>query len=144
MEDLQVCQVLHELLRVCHDGHEHYHRAAHRISDAGLSRLLRALAVQRRGFVEQLVSLINELDGDPNRATVALSGLGRTRRADTHFAITMTESIALLEQGEVNTRDSYEMALSLDLPQDIHRLISAQYDDILAAEARLRRYFKRA
>lgn len=144
MKDSQICQVLHKLLRVCHDGHERYHRAAHRIPNDDLSRLLRALAVQRRGFIEQLVSLINDLDGDPNRATVALSGLGRTHYTEPYFEMTMTQSIILLEQGEQKVRDHYEAALSLELPDEIHALVSAQYKDIRAAESRLKRYFNRA
>lgn len=129
--------LLTDILRSCRNGHEGYHQAAQVVTDPQTSRILRAYALRRRRFIEDIVTHVTLLDGDPNRATSILSALSCRMLAPVRGDAGSVQMITVCLQREQQAIDLYKQTLEQELPPTLYRMIETQYQEIQRAVDRL-------
>jgi uncharacterized protein (TIGR02284 family) len=138
MEQPALVSLLNELLDTLEDAHAGYQVAAQGLKDMKMKRALGQIALERKGFFEELRTEIVRRGAVPRqRGTVAgalhrgwiqMKELGRAAPA------------AILEEcgrGEAASIRLYKEALSKDLPAEVRQTVALQLDQITADRERL-------
>jgi uncharacterized protein (TIGR02284 family) len=138
-------RVLARLLERCVDGMEGYRLASSVVKEpAWLARALASAACEREAVVNVLTSTLEEL-GSHAVAHGSLRGTAHRglMEALTAFSPNAPEAIRTIlrecERGERAALEAFSHALGRTLPDEIRRVVQAQFGRLLEASAALRR-----
>ncbi len=135
--------VLRDVLEVLIDGQKGFSKAAEALEDDGNTEL----AKQMRTFAEQRQRMAAELQ-ETASGHVTLSDVDGSTAGDLHRtwmaikdSLTGDDAHAILaaaEEGEDHAKETYENALTEDLPAELRAVISRQASEIVAAHDKVR------
>src|SRR5262245_2007956 len=125
MNNNQVISIVRDLIEACRDGQGGFRTAADYIQNSEFRRLFNIFSQQRTQFVTELQSEVHRLGGDPEQAD---SAFGRFQRGwvDIQDVVLRGDEGAIIaecQRGEQAAIDSYEEALSMDLPLDVQYVV---------------------
>ena len=138
-EDTHTVAVLVQLLEICGDGERGFDVAARHAADGGLTRLLLALAEQRRLFAAELMVEIRRARGRADDHGTSAGALHRTWLALTGSLSGNTDAVLLREaaRGERMAMHTYERARAARLPAHLHPLLERQHAAVASAHAQI-------
>ncbi len=138
MEQPALIPILNELLETLEDAHAGYQVAAQGIKDMKLKRALGQIALERKGFGEEVrTEIVRRGANPPGHGTVAgalhrgwiqLKELGRAAPA------TILEECG---RGEAASIRLYKEALAKDLPPEVRKTVAVHLDRITAAREKI-------
>lgn len=133
---------LNHLIHVCRDGQEGYLQAAEHVKSAWLQGLFQSFSTQREQFAVELTNLVAGLGVEPASGSTMTGALYRTwidfRTAVSGDSGDDTVILDECERGEDAAKEAYETELNKDLPENIHRVVQSQYQDILRSHDQVR------
>ena len=132
-------EVLGALVETCRDGKEGFQLASSEVENLALTPLLQEYAVQRAAFWGELDRLAQEFcDEDWKVAESAVRPLGWLKLQS---ALAEGDELAILiecERQEEIAATRYRDALHAHLPEPVRQVLMAQFEAVLAAQARLK------
>ncbi|MDT8306459.1 MAG: PA2169 family four-helix-bundle protein [Anaerolineae bacterium] len=136
--------VLNRLVRICNASERGFNLAAENVKNRGLSVIFKGYAQQRGQFAAQLRELIEEAGGLPAEGSGALAVLHRgwiNIKAAMTIGQPQTERVVLAEvsRGEGAARETYRNALREPLPEELRRVVEAQYAAVEAVGDRVQK-----
>jgi uncharacterized protein (TIGR02284 family) len=138
MEQPALISALNELLQTLEDAHAGYQLAAQGIKDMKMKRALGQIALERRGFGDELRAELVRLGTNPHthgtvagalhRGWIQMKELGRAAPA------TLLEECS---RGEAASIRLYKEALAKDLPPEARKIVALHLDRITAAREKI-------
>jgi uncharacterized protein (TIGR02284 family) len=129
MENKDVVSTLNDLIQTCKDGEEGFRTCAEDIKDTELKSYFNNRAERCLTAAEELQDLVATYGGKPEDSSHISASLHR-RWVDIRSAISGKDDQSVLEEcerGEDIAKRSYEAALQKQLPDDVRRVVEAQY-----------------
>jgi uncharacterized protein (TIGR02284 family) len=136
VRERELIATLNRLIETCCDGSQGYEAAAETVSDLKLRRLLARLALERRGFEDELGEAVVRLGGRPihhgtvrgalHRGWIQVTGSGVASAYDVLRQCAFGEKVSL---------EHYAAALRKDLPEDLRSLVSRHLGRVAEARA---------
>ncbi len=140
MENKEIVSTLNNLIETCKDGQEGFKTAAENVEDSNMKSLFYDLSQQRARFAGELQQQVRRLGSEPEESG-SVAGSMHRGWMNLKTAVTSKDDQAILnecERGEDSAVEAYKEAMEADLPGDIARTVSSQYDDIKAAHDQVR------
>lgn len=131
---------LNQLIQTCKDAEQGFRDAADGVKDAAVREVLLEYARQRTQFASELQNHVKRLGDEPATSGTASGSLHRGWM-NLKSALSGKDDHAILaecERGEDSAVRNYQQVLQEDLPNDLRKVIEAQYRQILAAHNRMR------
>lgn len=136
----QAVGVLNGLIRVCLDSANGFHSAAEAARSFDLKQALESFAEARRRFATELGAEVERL-GQPPAEAGSFAGMlehGWFRLKSLVAGLDVGDVVSECEHGESVAIQSYEAALTLELPSEIHNVVERQLDIMRETSTRLR------
>lgn len=140
MDQNDAISVTEKLIETCRDGEKGYHDAAEHVKRTDLKSYFNQQSLERARFAQELQAELSRL-GKPDKK-VSASATGAMHRAwiDTKANLgggdkTILESV---EQGEDNAKDTYQKALSGNLPSSLTEIVRRQAASVQRAHDHVR------
>ncbi len=140
MENKEIVSTLNNLIETCKDGQEGFKTAAENVEDSRMKSLFYDLSQQRARFAGELQQQVRRLGSEPEESG-SVAGSMHRGWMNLKTAVTSKDDQAILnecERGEDSAVEAYKEAMEADLPGDIARTVSSQYDDVKAAHDKVR------
>lgn len=129
MDKDDVISTLNDLIETCKDGEEGFRTCAEDIKDTELKSYFNSRAERCAVAAEELQDLVTAYGGSPATSSHIAGALHR-RWVDIRSLITGKDDQSVLEEcerGEDVAKRSYQNALAKPLPEDVRRVVEAQY-----------------
>ena len=129
----EVISTLNDLIETCKDGENGFLTCAADIERIELKELFQKAALHCAEAARELQTEVQRLGGTPERSG-SLAGSAHRRWVDIRSAITGKDEAQVLaecERGEDVAKESYQNALSKDLPAEIRAIVESQYQGVL-------------
>lgn len=125
MRERDLVPLLNGLVEACCDGSDGLETAAQSVVDLRLKRLLRRLALERRGFAEELRQEVLRLGGEPRVCGTVRGALHRgwIRMTGAGGAASTPDVLRQCAFGEGTTLERYETVPD-GLPADLEALLA--------------------
>jgi uncharacterized protein (TIGR02284 family) len=140
MDQNDAISVVEKLIETCRDGEKGYQDAAQHVKRTDLKSYFNQQSLERARFAQELQAELSRL-GKPDKK-VSASATGALHRAwiDTKANLgggdkTILESV---EQGEVNAKETYQKALSGNLPATLAEVVRRQAASVQRAHDEVR------
>ena len=133
-------EVLGALVETCRDGKEGFQLASSEVDNLALTPLLQEYAVQRAAFSGELDRLAQEFCDGEWKVEEA-GGCRPLGWLKLQSALAEGDELALLiecERQEEIAATRYREALHAHLPEPVRQVLMAQFEAVLAAQARLK------
>ena len=138
MEQPALISVLNELLDAVEDAHAGYQVAAQGLKDMRMKRALGQIALERKGFGEELrTEIVRRGTAPRQRGTVAGAlhrGWIQLKELGGASPATILEECG---RGEAAAVRLYKEALARDLPSDVRKIVAIQLDRVSAAREKV-------
>ena len=128
-----VISTLNDLIETCKDGENGFLTCAEDIERIELKDLFQKAARHCAEAARELQTEVQRLGGTPERSG-SFAGSAHRRWVDIRSAITGKDEAQVLaecERGEDVAKESYQKALSKDLPPEIRAIVERQYQGVL-------------
>jgi uncharacterized protein (TIGR02284 family) len=140
MDENNPASVVEKLIETCRDGEKGYQDAAEHVKRSDLRTYFNEQSMERGRFAQELQAELARL-GKPDKQ-VSASASGALHRAwiDTKANLgggdkTILESV---EAGEDNAKETYQKALSANLPTNVSDIVRRQATSVQRAHDRVR------
>jgi uncharacterized protein (TIGR02284 family) len=135
----EAVSTLNDLIETLKDGKNGFETAASDVKDARVKAVFQEFAQQRSQLTSELQSEVRKLGGDPETSGSASASMHRGWM-NIKSALGGGEKSILneAERGEDIAVQSYEKALSQNLPADVSSVVRRQYDQVKQAHDRVR------
>jgi len=128
----KIIAALQSLVEICRDGNQGFKDAGDDVKDKRLREQMHEFSEQRMNFSIELKDIVESSGGDINLSGTILGSLHR-RWMDIRFGVIGTDTEGILKEclrGEKTALQKYENALSIELPDDIRKVVERQYSEI--------------
>jgi uncharacterized protein (TIGR02284 family) len=128
MDENNAISVVENLIETCKDGQKGYQDAASHVKRSDLKTYFNEQSLERSGFAGELEAELIRLGKPDKKVSGSVGGTLRRAWIDTKVSLgggdkTILES---LEAGEDNARESYQKAITGDLPENIAQIVRRQ------------------
>jgi uncharacterized protein (TIGR02284 family) len=120
--------ILEDLIETCKDGQKGYQDAAVHVKRGDLKTYFNEQSLARSSFAGELEAELIRLGKPDKKVSGSVSGALRRAWIDTKVSLGGGDKSILesLEAGEDNAKESYEKAVSADLPENIAQIVRRQ------------------
>jgi uncharacterized protein (TIGR02284 family) len=128
-----VISTLNDLIETCKDGENGFLTCAADVERLELKEFCEKAALRCAEAARELQMQVERLGGTPERSG-SLVGSAHRRWVDIRSAISGKDEAQVLaecERGEDVAKQSYQNALSKDLPPEIRAIVERQYEGVL-------------
>ncbi len=140
MDQNDAISVVENLIETCRDGEKGYRDAAQHVKAADLKAFFNEQSLERTRFAQELQAELATL-GKPDKKVSGSAG-GAIHRAwiDTKVTLGAGDKAVLesVEAGEDNAKDTYNKALSGNLPSGLTEIVRRQAASVQRAHDRVR------
>jgi uncharacterized protein (TIGR02284 family) len=142
MQNSEIVNVLKGLVEICKDGQQGYKDAADDIKDEELAKIMLNYSNQREKFAFEIRDIIVSFG---SQADMLGNTFGVVHRLwmDIRFGIAGNGTEAIFREclrGEKAALRRYRDVLKSDLPEDIHKKVTRQYEEINEAHENIKRF----
>jgi uncharacterized protein (TIGR02284 family) len=128
MDENNAISVVENLIETCKDGQKGYQDAASHVKRSDLKTYFNEQSLERSGFAGELEAELIRLGKPDKKVSGSVGGTLRRAWIDTKVSLgggdkTILES---LEAGEDNAKESYQKAITGDLPENIAQIVRRQ------------------
>jgi uncharacterized protein (TIGR02284 family) len=128
MNENDAVSVIESLIETCKDGQKGYQDAAVHVKRSELKTYFNELSLERSRFAGELEAELIRLGKPDKKVSGSIGGAVRRAWIDTKVSLgggdkTILES---LEAGEDTAKETYEKAVSGDLPENIAQIVRRQ------------------
>ena len=128
MDENNAISVIENLIETCKDGQKGYQDAASHVKRSDLKTYFKEQSLERARFAGELETELIRLGKPDKKVSGSVSGALRRAWIDTKVSLgggdrTILESV---EAGEDNAKESYQKAVTGDLPENIAQIVRRQ------------------
>ena len=140
MDENNAISVVENLIETCKDGQKGYQDAAAHAKRSDLKAFLNEQSLERARFAGELEAELIRLGKPDKKVSGSVSGSLRRAWIDTKVSLgggdrTILESV---EAGEDNAKESYEKAVTGDLPENIAQIVRRQAASVQRAHDKVK------
>jgi len=140
MNENNAVSVLENLIETCKDGQKGYQDAASHAKRSDLKTFFNEQSLERSRFAGELEAELIRLGKPDKKVSSSVSAAVRRAWIDTKVSLgggdkTILESV---EAGEDNAKDTYQKAVTADLPENIAQIVRRQAASVLAAHDKVK------
>jgi uncharacterized protein (TIGR02284 family) len=140
MNESNAVSVLENLIETCKDGQKGYQDAASHVKRSDLKTFFNEQSLERSRFAGELEAELIRLGKPDKKVSSSVSAAVRRAWIDTKVSLgggdkTILESV---EAGEDNAKDTYQKAVTADLPENIAQIVRRQAASVLAAHDKVK------
>jgi uncharacterized protein (TIGR02284 family) len=140
MNENNAISVVENLIETCKDGQKGYQDAAAHAKRSDLKAFLNEQSLERARFAGELEAELIRLGKPDKKVSGSVSGSLRRAWIDTKVSLgggdrTILESV---EAGEDNAKESYEKAVTGDLPENIAQIVRRQAASVQRAHDKVK------
>jgi len=140
MDQNNAVDVLEDLIETCKDGQKGYQDAASHAKRSDLKTFFNEQSLERARFAGELEAELIRLGKPDKKVSGSVSGSLRRAWIDTKVSLgggdkTILESV---EAGEDNAKESYEKAVTGDLPENIAQIVRRQAASVQRAHDKVK------
>ena len=140
MDENNAISVVENLIETCKDGQKGYQDAAAHAKRSDLKAFLNEQSLERARFAGELEAELIPLGKPDKKVSGSVSGSLRRAWIDTKVSLgggdrTILESV---EAGEDNAKESYEKAVTGDLPENIAQIVRRQAASVQRAHDKVK------
>ena len=140
MDENKAISVIEDLMESCKDAQKGYQDAAEKTKRPDLKAFFNEQSLERSRFAGELEAELIRLGKPDKRASGSVGGSLRRAWIDTKVAMGGGDKSILesLEAGEDSAKESYQKALTSDLPENIAQVVRRQAASVREAHDRVR------
>ena len=140
MNENDALSVIENLIETCKDGQKGYQDAATHVKRSDLKTYFNEQSLERARFAGELEAELIRLGKPDKKVSGSVSGTLRRAWIDTKVSLgggdkTILES---LEAGEDNAKESYQKAVTSDLPENIAQIVRRQAASVQRAHDKVK------
>ncbi len=140
MNEKDAISVLEELIETCKDGQKGYLDAATHVKRSDLKTFFNEQSLERARFAGELEAELIRLGKPDKKVSGSVSAAVHRAWIDTKVSLgggdkTILESV---EAGEDKAKDTYQKAVTADLPENIAQIVRRQAASVLAAHDKVK------
>jgi uncharacterized protein (TIGR02284 family) len=140
MDEHNAISVIENLIETCKDGQKGYQDAASHVKRSDLKTYFNEQSLERARFAGELEAELIRLGKPDKKVSGSVSGTLRRAWIDTKVSLgggdkTVLESV---EAGEDNAKDSYQKAITGDLPENIAQIVRRQAASVQRAHDKVK------
>jgi uncharacterized protein (TIGR02284 family) len=140
MDENNAISVLENLIETCKDGQKGYQDAAAHVKRSDLKTYFNEQSLERSGFAGELEAELIRLGKPDKKVSGSVGGALRRAWIDTKVSLgggdkTILESV---EAGEDSAKETYEKAVSGDLPENIAQIVRRQAASVQRAHDKVK------
>jgi uncharacterized protein (TIGR02284 family) len=140
MDEHNAISVIENLIETCKDGQKGYQDAASHVKRSDLKTYFNEQSLERSRFAGELEAELIRLGKPDKKVSGSVSGTLRRAWIDTKVSLgggdkTILES---LEAGEDNAKESYQKAVTSDLPENIAQIVRRQAASVQRAHDKVK------
>ncbi|MGD0570371.1 MAG: PA2169 family four-helix-bundle protein [Candidatus Sulfotelmatobacter sp.] len=140
MNENNAISVVENLIETCKDGQKGYQDAASHVKRSDLKTYFNEQSLERSRFAGELEAELIRLGKPDKKVSGSVSGTLRRAWIDTKVSLgggdkTILESI---EAGEDNAKESYQKAITGDLPENIAQIVRRQAASVQRAHDKIK------
>ena len=140
MDENNAVSVVEGLIETCRDGQKGYQDAASHVKRADLKAYFNEQSMERARFAGELEAELIRFGKPDKKVSGSVSGTLRRAWIDTKVSLgggdkTILESV---EAGEDNAKESYEKAVTGDLPENIAQIVRRQAASVQRAHDKVK------
>ena len=140
MDEHNAISVIEDLIETCRDGQKGYQDAASHVKRPDLKTFFNEQSLERARFAGELEAELIHLGKPDKRVSGSVGGTLRRAWIDTKVSLgggdkTILESV---EAGEDNAKESYQKAVTGDLPENIAQIVRRQAASVQRAHDRVK------
>lgn len=139
MDSDKVLDVVEDLIETCKDGQKGYQDAASHVKRSDLQTYFNQQSLERASFAGELESELIRL-GKPDKKVSGSVGAALHRAwIDTKVSLGGDKTILdSVEAGEDSAKESYQKAVTSDLPEDIAQIVRRQAASVQRAHDKVK------
>jgi len=140
MDENRAMSVLEDLMESCKDAQKGYQDAAEKTKRPDLKGFFNEQSLERSRFAGELEAELIRLGKPDKRASGSVGGSLRRAWIDTKVSLGGGDKAILesLEAGEDSAKESYEKALTSDLPENIGQIVRRQAASVRSAHDKVK------
>jgi uncharacterized protein (TIGR02284 family) len=140
MDEHNAISVIEDLIETCRDGQKGYQDAASHTKRPDLKTFFNEQSLERARFAGELEAELIHLGKPDKKVSGSVGGTLRRAWIDTKVSLgggdkTILESV---EAGEDNAKESYQKAVTGDLPENIAQIVRRQAASVQRAHDRVK------
>jgi uncharacterized protein (TIGR02284 family) len=140
MDENNAISVIENLIETCKDGQKGYQDAASHVKRSDLKTYFNEQSLERARFAGELEAELIRLGNPDKKVSGSVSGALRRAWIDTKVSLgggdkTILESV---EAGEDNAKESYQKAITGDLPENIAQIVRRQAASVQSAHDKVK------
>jgi uncharacterized protein (TIGR02284 family) len=140
MDEKNAISVIENLIETCKDGQKGYQDAASHVKRSDLKTYFNEQSLERSRFAGELEAELIRLGKPDKKVSGSVGGTLRRAWIDTKVSLgggdkTILES---LEAGEDNAKESYQKAITGDLPENIAQIVRRQAASVQKAHDKVK------
>jgi uncharacterized protein (TIGR02284 family) len=140
MDNKDAVSVIEDLIETCKDGQKGYQDAASHAKRSDLKTYFNEQSLERSSFAGELEAELIRLGKPDKKVSGSVGGALRRAWIDTKVSLgggdkTILESV---EAGEDNAKESYEKAVTSDLPENIAQIVRRQAASVQKAHDKVK------
>jgi uncharacterized protein (TIGR02284 family) len=140
MDEHNAISVIEDLIETCRDGQKGYQDAASHTKRPDLKTFFNEQSLERARFAGELEAELIHLGKPDKKVSGSVGGTLRRAWIDTKVSLgggdkTILESV---EAGEDNAKESYQKAITGDLPENIAQIVRRQAASVQRAHDRVK------
>ena len=140
MNENNAISVIEDLIETCKDGQKGYQDAATHVKRTDLKTYFNQLSLERASFAGELEAELIRLGKPDKKVSGSVGGALRRAWIDTKVSLgggdkTILES---LEAGEDSAKESYQKAVTDDLPENIAQIVRRQAASVQRAHDKVK------
>jgi uncharacterized protein (TIGR02284 family) len=128
MDEKNAISVIEDLIETCKDGQKGYQDAAAHVKRSDLKTFFNEQSLERSRFAGELEAELIRLGKPDKKVSGSVSGSLHRAWIDTKVSLGAGDKAILesVEAGEDNAKESYQKAVTADLPENVAQIVRRQ------------------